>query len=245
LALATGTLVVLTKRGAWGSRESGTAPVPVEKLAEPFHIGPAPPEKSNLVELFHVKWLGGRNWERPENHTGTPDGKLATIIDPDVDDVFDMKEACCFAFELQPRPSIPWVRLEGIDVIVEDYEPPPTRFLVPKAGGSAERMHAYYVEIDSRSLGEGHTFPATYFDEGSPARGREGRRSAFTFVQLAEGKPEAFAVRVNAKSTGLYTFSCVARLSYKDEESRQTIVTSKMFLFARPSFKIPKSSKGR
>jgi hypothetical protein len=62
-----------------------------------------------------------------------------------------------------------------------------------------------------------------------------GSRQALAFVRLVEGKPEAFVVRVNAKTPGVYSFSSVVRLSYRGEESKQTVVSSATFLFDKRS----------
>jgi serine/threonine protein kinase len=231
LGLVAGAIVV-AKWGASGSHERDTARAPVEALVEPFHIAPIPPEQSNMVDLFHFKWLPYQ-MGKIENQ----DVKAATIINPAVDDVCALSSACCFAFELQPGPGIPWVRVDGIDIIVEDYKPLPKRYVLLHRGGR-ESTHVYFVELDSRSLAETHTFSATYFfstrEKVDAAGSGDVSRAAFTFVRLAEAKPEAFAVRVNAIIPGLYTFSCVARLSYREAESKQTIVSSEPFLFTRP-----------
>jgi serine/threonine protein kinase len=246
LGLVAGTLIILAKTGSLGSPESDTDPSPVENFAPPFHIKRTPPEKSNFVELFHVKWLGGSRGT--VDIYGNEIINMARIINPDVDDVCDVNDACCFAFELQSPPGIPWVRVDGIDIIVEDYERPFGRVGVFAGASQEEHTNVYYVELENQFLGEVHTFSATYFfsdrDKTRPARNGEGKRAAFTFVRLIEAKPQAFAVRVNATTPGRYTFSCVARLSYKDEESRQTIISSETWFFHRSGQK-HKPSKGR
>jgi hypothetical protein len=134
---------------------------------------------------------------------------------------------------LQPRPGIPWVRVDGIDIIVHDYKDLPKydpMFPLP-----FEKMSVYYAEIDRPHLAKRNTFSASYFfrHEPEPGKGRGGRgkREDLGFVRLAEGKPEAFLVRVNAKTPGVYTFGGVVRLSYKDVQSQQTIFSSETFLF--------------
>jgi predicted Ser/Thr protein kinase len=154
LGLVAGAIVV-AKRAASGSHERDTAQAPVEALVEPFHIAPIRPEQSNMVELFHFKWLPYEKG-RIENE-GV---KVATIINPAVDDVCALSSACGFAFELQPRPGIPWVRVDGIDIIVEDYKPLPEGYATYMRAGGRESTHVYYVELDSRSLPKTHTFSA-------------------------------------------------------------------------------------
>jgi hypothetical protein len=212
--------------------------------------GPVPVERSDLVDLFHVEWVGGGAGAILEDQAlATGQGTkvlledmgeelrgypLASIIDPDVDDVCGFTgTACAFTFELQPRPGIPWVRVDGIDIIVDDYKPVPKYDeIVP---GPDEQMHVYYAEIDNPDLARTNTFSAGYFygNEAKPGEraNRKGKRQDLAFVRLVEGKPEAFVVRVNAKTPGVYTFSSVVRLSYKDVESKQTVVSSETFLF--------------
>ena len=159
---------------------------------------------------------------------------MAYVIDPDVDDVCGFTgTACAFTFELQPRPGVPWVWVDGIDIIVHDYKAVPK--YDPILPLPLEQMNVYYAEIDNPDLARKTTFSASYFfgSEAKPGeRGsRKGNRQDLAFVRLVEGKPEAFVVRVNAKTPGVYTFSSVVRLSYKDVESKQTIISSETFLF--------------
>jgi hypothetical protein len=214
--------------------------------------GPAPGsvEQSDLVDLFHVGWVGGGAGailedqalakgqgtqvlleERGEELRGY---SLASIIDPDVDDVCQFSgTACAFTFELQPRPGIAWVRVDGIDIIVHDYKALPR--YEPVFPSPDEQMHVYYVEIDDPHLARKNTFSASYIfgNEVKPGgrRNPKGQRQDLAFVRMVEGKPEAFVVRVNAKTPGVYTFSSVVRLSYKGVEGQQTIIRSQTFLF--------------
>jgi hypothetical protein len=215
--------------------------------------GPDPVKKRDLVDMFHVGWVGGGAEAILEDQTlATGKGtkvvmeergeelrgySLACIIDPDVDDVCGFTgTACAFTFELQPRPGIPWVRVDGIDIIVHDYKALPK--YDPIFPAPDEEMHVYYAEIDNPDLAKKNTFPASFFFRGGgkPGEGgsRKKRRQDLTFVRLVEGKPEAFVVRVNAKTPGVYTFSSVVRLSYKDVDSKQTVVKSATFLFDKP-----------
>jgi hypothetical protein len=200
------------------------------------------------VDVFHVRWVGGGARAFLDDQSlATAKGtkpllkakekeyrgySLALIIDPAVDDVCEFHgRACAFTFELQPKPGVPWVRVDGIDLIVQDYK------ALPKYNGiwprPKERMHVYYVEIDKPGVGT-DTFSASLFYENETKAGRftgTTKRHDLEFVRLVEGKPEAFVVRVNAKTPGVYTFSARVRLSHKDTESRQTIVRSATFLF--------------
>jgi hypothetical protein len=215
--------------------------------------GPAPVERTDLVDVFHVDWVGGGAGVILEDQAlaagkGTrplmeEEGKelrgypLAGIINPDVDDLCDIGggAACAFTFELQPRPGTPWVRVDGIDGIVHEYKPVPKYDAIHV--GSDEHANVYYVEIDDPGRAKTNTFAAGFVSRSEAKPGgrgsRKGVREELQFVRLAEGKPEAFVARVNARTPGVYTFSGVVRLSYKGVESRHTVVSSETFLFDR------------
>jgi predicted Ser/Thr protein kinase len=234
LAGITMTLLALTMSGFFSS--AGPSPVPEQKPA--------------LVDLFHVGWVGGGAAAFPVDQAlakgkgtkvllehrgkGVRGYALVSIIDPDRDDVCQFTgTACAFSFELQPRPGIPWVRVDSIDIIVHDYNGLPKYWrLVP---GPLQQMNVYYAEIDRPDLAKKNTFSASSFfgTGGKPGDGgdRKGGRQDLAFVRLIEGKPEAFVVRVNAKRPGIYTFGSVVRLSYKDIQSEQTVIDSATFLF--------------
>jgi Protein kinase domain len=244
LAAVTMTLIGLTLSGHFF--HSGTVSGPA-----PTGPGPDSVEKPDLVEMFHVDWVGGGAGAILEDQAlATGQGtkvliampgeeelrgySLAYIIDPDVNDVCTFGGVgCAFTFELQPRPGIPWVRVDGIDIIVHDYKDLPKydpMFPLP-----FEQISVYYAEIDRPDLAKKKTFSASYFFRHEPKTGeggsRKGKREDLGFVRLVEGKPEAFVVRVNAKTPGVYTFGSVVRLSYKDVESKKTVVGSETFLF--------------
>jgi hypothetical protein len=242
-------LLVLTIHGRLLSPESPSITTP-------------PNEKSDLVDVFRVTWVGGGCWailkdqaiagqkgtKVTKEHANEEERRyaLAHIIDPDANDVcsFIMGYGCAFTFALQPIPGIPWVRIDGIDIVVHNYEDLPEYHI--RASGGGERMHVYYVEIDKPSLLGTNTFSASYFFQNDVKASKNARhmektiRQNLEFVRLAEGKPEEFFVRVNAKTPGVYTFSAVVRHSYKDLERKQTIFSSETFLFDKPNLRPPR-----
>jgi len=176
LAGVTMTLIGLAMSGSLFPRATVKDPVPVER--------------PDLVDLFHVNWVGGGAGAILEDQAlATGKGtkllledmgqelrgySLAYNIDPDVDDVCGFTgTACAFMFELQPRPGVPWVRVDGIDIIVHDYKALPK--YDPILPAPIEEMHVYYVEIDNPDLARKNTFSASYFF-GSEAK-RPGPRS--------------------------------------------------------------------
>jgi hypothetical protein len=229
-------LVVALVRTEWFSDRRVSSPVP--PVSSPVPDG-------DLADVFHFKWLGGRNAryldQERARREGAPvvmtfqDGEkqrgypFSIIIDPEKDDICKFEaRACIFEFELQTRPGIPWVRIDGIDVIVHDYEPLPA-YIAPGEDlfGGVQLMHVYYLEVDNPSLAKTSRFSASYLY----GDGKKPKRQELAFVRLAERKPEAFFVRVNAKTPGRYTFHPVVRLSYRGVEREQTVVKTATYLF--------------
>jgi hypothetical protein len=210
-------------------------------------------DKPDLVDIFSVEWVGrgagaivddqaaprlkGMKPLLVEDKEELWGYQLAHIIDPDVQDVCDFTgaTACAVSFELQPRPGVPWLRVDGIDIIVHEYRESPQYFGVFPF--PIEYANVYYVEMDKPDDVKGRTFTASgyFFSESEPGqrlhRKGKGQRRDLEFVRLTEGKPEAFVVRINANTPGVYTFSGVVRLSYRDEQSEQAIFSSETFLF--------------
>lgn len=238
------TLGVLARTG-WLSSRSAVAPTP----------------EADLVDVFRVKWVGKGDDailddQDQAKREGVPvvaqeemqDGSvveergypIASILSPEKDDICALgTSACAFELEMQARPGQPWVRIEGIDVIVQDYRPLP-KYSETAAGADGESVQVYYVEIDNPTLARTNRFSATYlYDDGGGRRAAlvphpgKPKRHELAFVRLVEGKPQAFLVRVNAKTPGVYTFRAVVRLSYRDTSREQTLVESETFLFRR------------
>jgi predicted Ser/Thr protein kinase len=214
----TGTLMVLKVSGLLFHPEIPSLGTPPVVKVDPVDDG-VPTERSDPVDIFHVGWVG-RQARAVLDDQSLAGGKgtmpllkhkdkvyrgysLAIIINPAVDDVcrFTGTE-CAFSFELQPKPGIPWVRVEGIDIVVHDYKDLPK--YRPSFAKPLERLHVYYVEIDKPGEGTS-TFSASYFFQNEVTPGQGARVMEKTtghdleFVRLMEGKPEAFIVRVNAK----------------------------------------------
>jgi predicted Ser/Thr protein kinase len=116
-------------------------------------------QTTDLVDLFHVRWAEGAaafpEDQAPATGEGTkvsigargrePRGyPLASIINPDVDDVCDVSGAACvFSFELQPRPGVPWVRIDGIDVSVHEIRRASVVPLWPQNGLHFRLAHSW------------------------------------------------------------------------------------------------------
>jgi serine/threonine protein kinase len=223
--------------GRLGSSDSREPPVHNSDLVDLFHVRPPVGSPAILLFQFLAQGIG----TRVVCESGGEELRgywLAGIINPDTGDVCGVSGFdCIIEFEMQTRTGIPWVRVDGIDVVVYDYKPVPLyRTVVPDG---IESTNLYYVEIDKPVNDGKNRFSASFFsgdrskvaDFHKPNIKRNNKREEWTFVRLEEGKPEAFAVRVNAKTPGVYTFGCEVRLSYKDIESQQTIIASETFLF--------------
>jgi hypothetical protein len=88
----------------------------------------------------------------------------------------------------------------------------------------------YYVEIDHPTRAGTNVFVAKYFEKGKPIgdfRYEESKYIPDVFVRLENEKPEAFLLRLGAKTPGIYTFFCEVSVSAKDLVSNQIIGETK------------------
>jgi hypothetical protein len=80
-------------------------------------------------------------------------------------------------------------------------------------------------------------FIAQYYYQQGPVfqdrlRHGKAKRQEFTFVRLLQSRPEAFYLRINAKTPGIYTYSCVLTFGHMDTVVEETIVSSATCAFA-------------
>jgi len=215
---------------------------------------PAPIEKSELVDLFDVRWVGGgagailqdqtqANQEGVKLLVTTLEGEelkgysLARIIEQPGTNILEFNgTACAFSFGLKPRPGIPWVRIDGIDIVVENYRALPEYDPIIPSLDQSEKRNVHYVEIDKPEVAKTNIFSASLIvglDRGIEKVEGKPVVKKLEFARLTEGTSEQYVVRLNAKTPGIYRFSCVVRLSDKDSESKQTVISSATYAFGR------------
>ena len=129
---------------------------------------------------------------------------------------FDGK-ACALTFDIEPRITLDWVKIDEIHVRVNSYRPlPPYRPAFPKP---YEQAHIYYAEIDSR--------PGIYRADYYVANGKRD----IGFVRLFRGKPETVIVRINSKTPGIYNFNVELLCSTQSERTLIPLVKGEEFAF--------------
>jgi hypothetical protein len=181
-----------------------------EEFDSPKHQRP-----SEFADIFNIRW-SPRGFQ-PNTDKGERI-RWVRIVEVDQGNVSDLygRIRCDLWFEIEPKKTIPWVRVEELRAVVKKYDPKLPD--VPKwvIGRSVEQLNVYYVEIDDPNKAGTSIFTANFLSEDSSIDNpRKMKQTPFRFVRLTSGKPEAFVLRVNAVSPGIYTFSCDAVISYK------------------------------
>ena len=174
----------------------------------------------SLVNISHVNWTGGGAYAVTDDQRNFP---FALIIDPGKDDLsFFSGTACALSFDVEVRQRVPWVRVDEIRVVVHSYQALPkyhSRLPAPH-----EYAKVYYVEIDDPKVARNRIFKASYvFDKG--------QKKKIGTMRLKKEAQETFVVRINARSPGIYKFSCELLLSSSDSKEKVTIVRKAEFLF--------------
>jgi serine/threonine protein kinase len=178
-------------------------------------------QSSELADIFNIRWKS-LGFQRI-----TDKGKRirwVTIVNVGKGYFGDWagKSPCDLAFEIEPKQTIPWVRVEEIRAVVKKYDPKLPNFDRIASRGE-EKVNVYYAEIDDPNRAGTNVFVANKLSEFSSIdnpRKMDMKQTPFRFVRLTSGKPEAFLLRVNAVSPGIYTFSCDVILSYKDRREQ-------------------------
>jgi hypothetical protein len=186
-----------------------------------------------LVEVFDVKWVGGGAQARIDDGA-VDDGpvwdprydyRLATMLhNPSCHEICTfLGNACAIAFQMEPVDWVDWVTVDAITASVTAYQRPPgfkrSRVL------PFEQANVFYVEIDDPAVARRNQFTARYVSQAS-TQGQVG------VIRLRPGHPEAFVVRLNALTPGVYTFDVSLDVRHKDSMQNVAIVQSEVFLFA-------------
>lgn len=210
-------------RGAATTTPSSPAPSPTEATAPPDvrpRAVPAAtsPARFKIVDVFNTDWPGSGSATGPD---GT-EYNYAKIIDPQTGDPsFWKADACVFTFDCAKSELVPSVLIKGIRVIVQDYQPPPP--YDREFFAAVERAHVYYCEI-APPKGERNSFPAVLLD-------KDGKPTQKEVVRLREEGEEAFKVRINTRTPGLYTIRCEMVVGYRDVLETVRLSEPKQYLF--------------
>lgn len=226
---ALGTLLLATSLFIFVSRgilfvNSGTAEAPpINSIIQEYQE-----RKSvfSLVTITHTNWVGGGAFAIVGREKDSSERKrypFAAIIHPDdarVDTFWGT--ACALTFDLEARESADYVRIDDMTVTVKSYQPlPEYESILPSPFKEA---NLYYIEMDDPRVSRTDTFRAKHYYE-------KGQRKEIGPVRAEKGKPETFVIRINAKTPGIYDFSCELLLSHGNTKEKVVLVRSQEFLF--------------
>ncbi|MBI5760839.1 MAG: hypothetical protein HZA46_20145 [Planctomycetales bacterium] len=118
------------------------------------------------------------------------------------------------AFDVYKRPHLQWLQVEGINVVVEKYEPDPEphgRLCSPMAFFRPPSV--FFANIDDSVENGNRVFPTkhvVFTNEGI----RFDPSALDPLVFIEDNKPETFQIRVNATKPGVYTYRLQVRMKY-------------------------------
>jgi hypothetical protein len=175
----------------------------------------------------------GRRAEPPPNQPENPwkawkaPHRVPTPTPPLVD-VFRAKwrSPVLLAFDLESKPDLPWVKIEEVKVIVTEYKPMPRSRRT--ASESSHRANFYSAVVDHPTAAGTNVFLARYYEQRKPfdkldLQPEPSWHVRDVFVRLEKGKPEAFLLRISAKTPGIYTLFCEVTVSSRDTVSSQRV----------------------
>jgi hypothetical protein len=185
-----------------------------------------------LVDVFRPEWKGNGAIATVEGDGPGPySGKslaYAVIINPNKDKLDLLTgTACVLMFDLQTRQDRDSVRIDDITVTVQSYDPLPKKYSLSIPAPS-EQVNLYYVEMDAPRGSKTSVFKPRFFYEKGQKKETD---TVLGAVRLEKGKPETFAVRINARTPGIYEFIVELLLSYKNEKEKVTLTPPTQFLF--------------
>jgi hypothetical protein len=222
--------------------ERQAAGSPLAALAEPGWLGPpagqreawkapdrSPARAAPFVDVYRAKWrFTGAGVHTEDGHSYHRARRMPK--DPCV--YYD--DACLLAFDLESKPDLPWVKVEEVKVVVTEYKPM-TRYRT-MAVWPSYRANLYYVEIDHPTASRTNVFLARYYEQGKPIgewgfQHERSRPVPDVFVRLERGKPEAFLLRLSARTPGIYTLFCEVTVSSRDKASDQRVGETQTVFF--------------
>lgn len=165
----------------------------------------------SLITINEINWIGNNCFVTFADNSTIP---AARIIDPNKDKISDLTEACALRFDIEPKRTNT-VNIDGIIVKVESYSPLPENLSL-ETSRRYEEADIYYAEIDDPWQDEGNYFKTELVKNDKVVD------DSFILgdVYLKKDEPEPFIIRINAKTPGIYTFSCMILARYQNSKER-------------------------
>jgi hypothetical protein len=161
-----------------------------------------------LVLLYSLRWIGDGAIIIEEGKEEFP----ASIILKDKKSITStFGHDCIINFDLEINENFKWVKVEKIFIKVKDFRRLKNyELLLPLP---FEKSNVYYILLDDPKISGKSEFEAEliYY--------LNGKVNKFDSIRLFPNKPESFAIRIDAKSEGLYTFDlyCILNSNVKKE----------------------------
>ncbi len=165
----------------------------------------------SLIEVFNPKWVGNAGFACFADSSTIP---FAKIINPDITNVSDLTEACAIEFYIEPRRTSV-VNIDDIIIEVYSFNPMPPNMSLESTLASTP-ANVFYAEIDNPILSQKNCFEANPIIDGKVIN----NGFILNNIYLKEDNPEPFIIRVNARTPGIYTFSCIILARYEDDKER-------------------------
>jgi hypothetical protein len=126
--------------------------------------------------------------------------------------------ACALMFDIEPRVSLDYIRIDEIRVKVDSYGPlAEYQALLPKPWEAAS---VYYAEIDAQP---GSRYLAEY-------RVDQAKRD-IAFLRVYRGRPETVVIRINARTPGIYGFGVELVITSRNGRVIMPVLVDGRFLF--------------
>lgn len=171
----------------------------------------------SLITINNINWIGNTWFAKLADNDTYP---VARLIDTGADKISDLTEACALRFDIAPkRTNI--VNIDGIIIKVESYQPLPQNLSL-ETSRKYEEADVYYVEIDDPMRKKGSYFESKLVENDTVVDDCFISGS----VYLKRDEPEPFIIRINAKTPGIYAFSCMILVRYENDKER-VIITGK------------------
>ena len=160
------------------------------------------------IRLFGLRWIGDGSYVIEEEKKIFP----ASIILKDKDKITSTYgHDCVIGFDLELKNSYEWAKIEKLFIKVKSFRQlKKYELMLPNP---FEESNIYYVVIDDPKKAGKSEFEADLIYS------LDGKVNKFNSIRLFPNKPESFAIRIDAKSVGLYTFDmyCILNTKVKKE----------------------------
>jgi hypothetical protein len=169
---------------------------------------------SNLIEINNCEFFNPAGLARLEDNSTIP---FARIIDPNKENVSDLTGTCAIRLDIAPKQDN--VIIDGIIIEVNSFNPIPLNMSIESILKYIQPRELFYAEIDDPTKCHKNCFEANLAKDGKIIY--DGFKSGT--VYFTKDYPEHAIVRINAKTPGIYSFSCMILARYEKSKDYRII----------------------